>query len=96
MKTQEQTQHTPYTLEGAAVVHDGKPVYLVSGTPADAAFLLRAVNAHDDLVEALESDTENITRALECGDCGDWANAEIFLNNQRGIAQAALAKAKGE
>jgi len=54
MKTQT-AQHTPYTLEGAAVVRDGKAVYLVSGTPADAAFLLRACNAHDDLVALLQA-----------------------------------------
>ena len=47
--------HTPYTLEGAAVVRNGKPVYLVVGTPDDAAFLLRACNAHGDLVAMLDA-----------------------------------------
>ena len=44
------------------------------------------------IVDILQSDIDNITDALELGDCGDWDAAEIYLNNQRGIAEEALAK----
>ncbi len=50
-------------------------------------------DAAPQLLEAHLSAVENITKALELGDRGDWANAEIFLNNQRGISEVAIAKA---
>lgn len=56
---------------------------------ANAAFIVRAVNAHDDLLAALEHLTEAI------GDEGDFE----YVTGDRGIypaVRAALAKARGE
>ncbi len=44
------------------------------------------------IVDILQSTVDNITNALELGDRGDWHTAEIYLNNQRGITEEALAK----
>ena len=54
---------------------------------------LRADRA--ELLKALKADVENITAALELGDEGKWQQAEIFLNNQRGIAEEAIAEPEG-
>ena len=54
---------------------------------------LRLAAAAPELLEACRSDADNCTRALEAGDQGDWKLAQIYINNQRGIAQAAIAKA---
>jgi len=51
------------------------------------------IAAAPELLEAHEACIENMTRALELGDKGDWENAEIFINNQRGISEVAIAKA---
>lgn len=40
--------------------------------------------------EAFEGIIEALTRGLEIGDKGDWQNAEIWINNARGIAEEAL------
>ena len=84
---------THYTIaEGADSVFRLSPNPEEAKAEADANARLMA--AAPDLLEACETATENITRALELGDKGDWANAEIWLNNARGDVQAALAKAK--
>jgi len=53
---------------------------------ANAEFIVRACNAHDELVAALEGILYNFLRETDVSDC----KLEIFN------AKAALAKAKGE
>ena len=54
---------------------------------ANAALIVRAVNAHDELVEALEV----VNRYLR-----QWAGSHYETLHEAQIVRAALAKAKGE
>ena len=65
---------------------NGDIVFDMSGRPELANLIVRAVNAHDDLVAALE-------RILEVNNPRSW---EMDCATMRSIAKAALAKATGE
>jgi hypothetical protein len=58
---------------------------------ANAAFIVRACNAHDELVRALEAIAECATPDFD--DAGFQRRARIDLQN---IARAAIRKARGE
>ena len=60
--------------------------------PNDAAFIVRACNAHDELVAALENLREDF-RMLQSG---EWKPNEDSVQASLDIANAALAKARGE
>jgi hypothetical protein len=69
------------------------PFTVHHGTPhASNAQLIAAA---PDLLEACKAAVENCARALDAGDKGDWKSAEIFINNERGIAEAAIERAEG-
>lgn len=59
---------------------------------ANAAFIVRAVNAHDALVEALSELLANHVALVECGDCGNW---DVETEKEVIQARAALSLAKG-
>lgn len=75
---------------GHRVVETDAGVYPPARVVAD--FIVRAVNAHDALVEALRGLLDRYTALVNCGDCGDWdpeTEPEVIA------ARAALAKAEG-
>ena len=86
-----------YDRHSAWQIFDGftRLATVTSGVHDDyAAELARLIAAAPDLLAAHKAAVENCTRALECGDRGDWASAEIFINNQRGVSETAIAKAE--
>lgn len=99
--TQQKHTPTPYFTDGKRIWKDcGAYKSAIadvhqSGTPEDAksiqesnaAFIVRACNAHDELVEALEKLMHHIDNDFE----GSGVNDEIYH-----VALAALAKARGE
>ena len=58
--------------------------------PEDAAFIVRAVNSHDDLVEALEA----VVTVSASG--ADTVSFLVELHRVAKLCAAALSKAKGE
>lgn len=85
------TKHTPtpwrQSRQGHDILHDGKGEKVLIGicTEKDnVAFIVRAVNIHDDLIEALES----VQRILDY--------TSYFNEEDKQRVNAALAKAKGE
>lgn len=63
---------------------------------ANAAFIVRACNAHDELVAALEGTIDCLTvHELDCARDG-LKNAERAARDALSAVRAAIAKAKGE
>ena len=58
---------------------------------ADARFIWRACNAHDDLLAACEEVRDHLFGACGCGDQDRWAEHDAEVNMQ---LQAAIAKAR--
>ena len=78
----------PCRLEGAAIVSEqGETIALGSSTEADAHFLVRAWNAHDDLLAACEA-VVKVREALDIDQT--W----LKLDDAAQKARAAIKKAK--
>ena len=60
---------------------------------AEADLIVRAVNAHDALVEALEAMVDNLVQLADSGDAGFWDAEDQECVKQ---ARAALALARGQ
>lgn len=99
------TQHipTPWDAKEAgtqAIVwtDDGRSVAVCYGhygdAMADAAFIVRAVNAHEALVEALERLTAAADKCIPSDDCSNWSLNDADEAIRQGLA--ALKLAKGE
>jgi hypothetical protein len=98
----------PTTAKGAGtarvdIVTDNaefSPAYVAGDImPADAAFICRAVNAHDALVDALENcvamlNMPDIRFKICDGGMGNMGEQAWFMREMT-LARAALAKAKG-
>lgn len=83
------TKHTPTLI----LLHGGFQINDNCIETEHAAFIVRACNAHKELVEALNLAQDAMNYALEkCVDQNDAKDIRYALN----IAYAALAKAKGE
>lgn len=98
-KTPWRLQHEPnyfniQTEEGYAIADTCEYGSVVANRAANAAFIVRACNSHDALVEALEEILEHDTppAKLWSGDssCSTYDNPRLIA------AKAALALAKGE
>jgi len=61
---------------------------------ANAAFIVCAVNCHEDLVSAIETTRALVSECAKHGFVGDAPLTELFTNNAR--MTSALAKARGE
>jgi hypothetical protein len=59
---------------------------------SDAAFIVRAVNSHADLLAALKDMAVRYTALVNCGDCGNW---DPETEPQVVAAREAIAKADG-
>ena len=87
------TDHTPTPwhywphFDNGVITEDSMGVHIVRmtgvNTLANAEFIVRAVNCHDELVKALEA----VVR--------DWDSPDVSPERIRDQAIAALAKAKG-
>ena len=96
------TDHTPWMrhdMEAGTIVTVEKPGRIIAicdgvsfsdvENQAHADLILRAVNSHDALVEALESFLKMYVRLAESGDCGYWDAEE---EDEVVAARAALAQ----
>ena len=68
--------------------------------PANAEFIVRACNAHDDLVAALKDvlaqfETGAFVRNTDSDGCSDWALKAAGPLRALAVAQKAVAKAEG-
>lgn len=79
-------EETPEVIMGFEVASES-----LRQSELDAAFIVRAVNAHDDLVKACEEVLENIAHAVSRGYTAEEMQGMYGYTR----ARAALAKARG-
>lgn len=93
---------TPWHTQRGSIVGNGEQVAIVGNEGqvlisdrniADAAFIVRACNTHDELADAI-SDYKNAKEAYNARDCSNRLFDAMCFAYDRMIA--ALAKARGE
>jgi hypothetical protein len=100
---------TPWRVERGVIVAGSEDDYVCdtacyrksSENEANAAFIVRAVNAHDEMVEALTAGEAALVEAISrledaCTELHDEDYNDPFLNHALETMRVALSKARGE
>lgn len=95
----ENAQHTPvpwFLTDGHNAGNiwasiDGDKLIIANASAEDAAFIVKAVNCHDDLLEALR----RVTSLNPDAPIGSPPDPKFFIHQAQVIARAAIAKATG-
>ena len=85
----------PHGFEGCGIhAKDGTVIIARGLGPEMAAFIVRAVNAHDELLKTLGFIIGRLQRAEMYSGPGDGPSARLCFMDALRLAQAAIAKAK--